>query len=386
MAWGATLGGLRALIVQPEHCGDSSPATLRAAAQLAVDWIAANQRDDGSYLYRYDRDADVDLGGYNIVRHAGATMSLEQAASMGVAGAAAAGDAGLAWARDRLVDGPGWVALAEPDAPTVRVGSAALLAAALAERRQRTGDTTDDGLLRGLGAFMTAMVNDRGQVYGDWDTATQAPVAGSWSAYFTGEVFWALAQLHREFPGEGYDATAARIADYLATARDDVEGWWPDIPDHWAAYGFAEMAAWPGGYDFTPAEVRYMRRQAGLQSLQVRYESQRTNGWFTHLTRGRPTLGAGQGVMGEALDHWAIAADEIGGLADLRAPLLERARCAAGLVAARQTGADDIDSDATSLARRRTLGAWFQFGVTQLDDQQHSLSAMLGALQLGERA
>ena len=76
VAWGATLGGLRAVVVQPEHCGVSSPATLRASAQMAVDWLADNQRPDGTYLYRYDRDDDVDLGGYNIVRHAGVTMSL----------------------------------------------------------------------------------------------------------------------------------------------------------------------------------------------------------------------------------------------------------------------------------------------------------------------
>jgi hypothetical protein len=31
-------------------------------------------------------------------------------------------------------------------------------------------------------------------------------------------------------------------------------------------------------------------------------------------------------------------------------------------------------------------GAWFQFDVTQMDDQQHSLSALLGAAAIAEAA
>jgi hypothetical protein len=386
VAWTATLGGLRAFVVQPERCGDASPARLHAAAQLAVDWLAGNQRPDGSYLYRYDRVHDVDLGGYNIVRHAGVTMSLEQSAAAGLDGAAEAADRGLAWALDHRVVGPGWEALSDAAGPTVRVGATALLVAALAERRSRTDDREYDDLMRRLAAFLTTMVTEQGQVYGDWDRATATPVPDSWSPYFTGEVLWALAQLHRQLPAEGYDATARRIAGYLAAERDDVEGWWPDIADHWAAYGFAEMARWPDGFEPTPVEVRYMRRQAGFQSIQIRYESQRTNGWYSHVTRGRQTLGAGMGVIGEALDQWAAAARMLPGLDDLRQPLAERAACAAGVLAARQIGPDDVDEDDAPTARRATIGAWFQFGITQVDDQQHSLSALLGALALEEQA
>ena len=129
--------------------------------------------------------------------------------------------------------------------------------------------------------------------------------------------------------------------------------------------------------------MRYIRRQAGIQSLQIRYESQRVDGWYSHVTRGRPTLGAGMGVMGEALAQWAGLAEAAPELADLRRPLDERAHCAAGVIAARQVDVDDLDDAAA--ARRTTLGAWFQFGVTQVDDQQHSLSALLGTLALEDR-
>src|SRR5262245_30180143 len=66
LAWVLVLGGLRALVVQAEQCGDPSVAELRAAAGLAVDWLVRNQRSNGQWMYRYDRDADTELPGYNL--------------------------------------------------------------------------------------------------------------------------------------------------------------------------------------------------------------------------------------------------------------------------------------------------------------------------------
>lgn len=377
LLWCVSLVGLRAVVVQPEHCGDPDVSSLTAAAQEAVDWFVDNQRPDGRWLYRYDRDTDTDLGGYNVVRHAGVTMSLEQAARHGLAGAAETADAGLAWAIDNLYEGPGWRALAPANddgvVTSVRVGATGLLVAALVERRDRTGDGAHDELLHDLGAFLTAMTNERGQVLGAWDPDTGEPVRESWNQFFTGEVFWALALLHRTFPEAGYDVTALRIADYLAAERDDVEGWWPDVADHWAAYGFAAMATWPGGAPLTHTHREYIRRQMGFQSLQIRWESQRTNSFWSHHTRGRQTLGAGMGTIGEALDQWSALAEADDAFAEHRAALRDRALCAAGVIEARQAeSATDPAED----------GAWFQFGITQMDDQQHSLSALLEALPI----
>ena len=79
----------------------------------------------------------------------------------------------------------------------------------------------------------------------EYDRAREAPVAGEYSKYYTGEAYWALARLHRAFPDEGWGETADRIGAYLATSRDEVEGYWPPIPDHWAAYGQAETVEFP---------------------------------------------------------------------------------------------------------------------------------------------
>ena len=58
--------------------------------------------------------------------------------------------------------------------------------------------------------------------------------------FATGEAFYAMALLERAFPSEGWDEPAHRVADYLATRRDEVEGGFRE-PDHWAAYGLAEL-------------------------------------------------------------------------------------------------------------------------------------------------
>ncbi len=380
LSWVLVLGGLRAFVVQAEQCGDPTVAELDAAADAAVGWFVRNQRDDGAWLYRYDRDTDSDLGSYNITRHAGVTMSLEQAAGAGLAESSAAAESaerGIDWALDRLYEGPGWRAFAGDGDGQFGSGATALLTAALVLRRERTGDERYDDVLHDLGAFLTAMVNERGQVYGQYDRAAGAVVPDSWSKYFTGEVFWALTLLHRAFPDGGYGDPAERVAHYIATERRDVENLQPDLPDHWAAYGFAVMTTWPG-WALPDEYVPYARRQAGLQSLQIRYESQRTNSLFSYRTRGRQTLGAGLGTIGEALANWEVVAVATPALADIREPLAERARCVGGALVDRQTGTDDVGDDDESIV----LGAWFQFDVTQMDDQQHALSALLGAVRV----
>ena len=97
-------------------------------------------------------------------------------------------------------------------------------------------------------------------------------MAGEYSKYYTGESYWALARLHRTFPGEGWGAAADRIGAYLATSRDEVEDYWPPIPDHWAAYGVSETVEFPerGRPPLTDDELAYARRQAELFGIQAR--------------------------------------------------------------------------------------------------------------------
>jgi small neutral amino acid transporter SnatA (MarC family) len=356
-------------IAPPEHCPRPTEESLAQSAGAAVDWFTRNQNSDGTWLYEYDADSGVDLGGYNVVRHAGAIMGLYQAAADGYPGALESADRGMEWVRQNLLEHDDWTALR--DGNRVPTGGTALLVAGLVERRLHTGDATEDELLKSLGRFLVAQTNPDGAVIAQFDPVALEPVADSRSRYYTGEAYWALARMHRLFPDDGFGAASDRVGEYLATRRDDVEQLWPPLPDHWSAYGLAETVEFPErdrDQPLTEAELEYARRQAGLFGGQVRWVAQQAAPWG-ELVRGTHVVrGGGYGVVGEALTGlWRVAeADER--LAAIRAPLAERAECIAGL-------AQDVqhrdDSDP------RADGAWLVHGVTRMDDQQHAISALL---------
>lgn len=372
LGWVVIAAVLRVAVVPAEHCPHVDATGADAAGRLALEWVAANQRETGEFLYRYDRDRGVDLGGYNVVRHAGTTMALYQFADVALLPAA---DRGADWLLDRLVPAGGGAAVFADG--SIKVGTTALLAAGLAYR----ADTVDDGTsarydtaLARLVPFLVSAVQEDGSVVGEWDATSDRGVSGTESPFFTGEAMWALAMVGRTRGDVDATAAARRVLADVATERDQRQGHWPPIPDHWAAYAMAELVA--AGERLTPAEVDYARRQAGAFGIQIRWESQRTNGSVSRLVRGEQTYGASLATVGEGLGNlWRVARVEPR-LADLAAPLAERARCGAGMLRARQ--ATDPD------AGPEVLGAWFHHGVTQVDDQQHAASALWLAVPILE--
>jgi hypothetical protein len=369
LAW---LGGIVVLVAaaHPEGCPTVTADEARAAAQAGVDWIARTQQDDGQFLYRYDRDTgepDTSLG-YNFVRHAGTILALEQAAAAGLDGAEDAAASATDWALDQLTE-------LEDDrvAFTDATGGTGLLVNGLVEHRRETGDESHDDELLAMGRFLQGTVTEDGAVVASWDLDADEPVDGSRSPFFTGEILWALARLHAEFPDEGFDDSALAVSEYLATERDDVERRFPPVSDHWGAYAWDEIAAWP--QTLSDAEVDYVHRQAGLFSLQVRYESQRRSSGIAHLTRGPMAVPAGVGTLGEGLGGIRRLALQDQDLDVDLDELDDRLSCVAGMLAERQVRSEDPAED----------GAWFRGDdVTQIDDQQHAISALLAAIPVLE--
>jgi len=368
LAW---LGGIGALVAvaHPSSCPAPSAEEALRAARDGVRWIAANQTDDGSFLYRYDRARGAVVPGYSYARHGGTLLALEQARGVGISEATNTAEPALEWAIGELTDLDGDRAAFGPE-----TGATALLVVALVERRHQDGVTTADPLLERLGRFLVGTVTERGSVVATWDLVTDEPVVGSRSPFFTGEILWALARLHAEFPAAGWDAPARRLSQYLVTERDDAEGWFPPVSDHWASYAFAEISAWPadehGRAGLDDAELAYARRQAGLFGVQARFESQRRPDGVVRLTRGPRALTAGIGTVGEGLGGiWRLGATE-DGLAPDRGAVGDRLACVASLLVDRQTHSGDARLD----------GAWFRQDVTQVDDAQHAISALLQAL------
>ena len=370
VAWVAVLGLAGGVVALPERCPRATEAQVRAAAGEAVGWFERNQGPDGRWLYRYDRDEDLTDRRSHVVRQAGITLSLYQADAAGLDGALAPADAGVDWLLGETVAHDDWVAVRRDGlAPT---GGSALLLAALATRRDATGDSRYDDEMAALGRFLVAMTEPSGAVGANWDIAGRRPVPGDYSVFFTGEAYFALAALDLVDPAGGWRATADRIGRYLATERDAAEDLFPPTSDHWAAYGLAATAA---ARQLDDDEAAYAERLAGIFSVEVRFESQRTDrGLNRWALRGPRVLGAGLGTIGEGLGSlWAVAGADRR-LGSERAAIAERTACVAGMLVDRQVGeAEAGEAGRPGMAR----GAWFHHGVTQMDDQQHSLSALL---------
>jgi small neutral amino acid transporter SnatA (MarC family) len=370
-----------AVVAPPERCPSVTAAQLQRSAQATVDWFVRNQETDGTWLYMYDAVRDLAAPEYNEVRHAGVTMGLYLAAAAQLPGALHSADRGAKWALDLLLERNGWAALEYQG--RAATGASALLVAGLIIRREATGEARYDDVLRRLGRFLVAQTEPSGAVLAEYDPAREAPVAGEYSQYYTGEAYWALAQLHRAFPGEGWGKSADRIGAYLATSRDEVEDHWPPIPDHWAAYGMAAIVQFPerGRPPLTEDELGYARRQAELFGAQARWVGQRLGPWGG-LVRGSYTpRGGGYGVISEALSGWWLTAQHEPRLGALRNPIAERATCIAGLAVEAQSDAEEA---ADAARPDRVQGAWLRDGETRMDDQQHALAGLLRTIPIVE--
>jgi hypothetical protein len=370
--WIGALVALRLFIVPPEECGDVNATILREDARLAAQWIVNNQNPDGSYTYEYDRDAAQTSADYNIVRHAGVTMSLYQAAGkLQERAFLEAADRSLDWMLDRLrTHEDGWVALA--DTPRAQIGSSALMLVALADRRLLTNDTQHDDVMKGLGDFLVAMQRDDGGFYIAYQFDQGAPDTVGTSRYYPGEALFGIALLENAFPAEPWDVSAVRAADFIALERDDVEDVrFPPLNDHWASYGFAEMAGWGLNDDHTD----YARRLYGRFSLLMAVEAQREAGGLSALTRGPERRAAALGTWVEGLAALWRVSQKDERLADLAEDIKSEAVCGAGILDRRQVHPDEVepsDGDPALL-----VGAWFTNGSTRMDDQQHAISGLL---------
>jgi hypothetical protein len=372
----AVFGVGRAVVAMPQHCGTGEAAEWRAAAEAAVGWFATNQQADGTFTYRYDAETGAEPDEYNWVRHAGVLLSLEQAETAGVATAAPVADRARARVFQNITRAGDVAALRNGAEPTA--GGTALLVAALAERHEHRADTTDDELLRALGRYLVAQVQPGGQVDEYSDPATLAPERGTPSIFTTSEVAFALARMERLFPGEGFGEPVRTITHYVSTRRALDAGVVPDLGDHWMAYAMSEIVRWPDpqAARLTGEELAWGRKQMGIVGVMTRFESQRTQGWQDEVRRGGVSIGSAVGTHGEALNGWVLVAGIEPALRPQLANVVSTAQCNAGLLAERQVTPEEA---AEAPDPEKAQGAWLWEGVTQMDDQQHALSALVMA-------
>jgi hypothetical protein len=372
--WGVFAAGIRVAVIPPESCGDTSEATLVRAASGAAAWMSRNQYDDGRYVYLYYPETDTTPEDYNEVRHAGVTMALYQAAGrLSDREAQQAADDALEWMQENTVRRHGWAALA-PDESRAKLGASALMLVSLAERRLAFHDPQYDDLMRELATFITELQRKDGGFHIAWDLRDDEPDTYGTSRYYPGEALWALALTHEAFPDEGWDEPARKALVFITTLRDEVEDVdFPPLADQWAAYGMGEMAEW----GLSDQQIDYAGRLAERFGLVVRTEAQREGSWYGNMMRGRKARASGVGTWAEGLAGlWRLSMfDER--MADDREAIKDRLVCVAGILAERQTTADEADEYAQPEIAN---GAWFQRGETRMDDQQHAFSGILYAI------
>ena len=371
IAWIIGITSFRVALVPPQSCRSVSIDEVSEAIELSAGWAAANVRADGSYTYRYGRDIGADLGDYNVVRHAGLVNALYQAVELGETENLEAADSGLHFMLDRLRTHDDWVAFASPS-HDVRLGGTALFVAALLHRRRATADTVHDETIHAALRFLIQQQDKTGAPSALWSPATEMPIPDNFGPFATGESAWALALGETDFPGRGYGDASDAVIDYVVSERRNREDLILRLPDHWLAYALAERAR-----PLDAAEAEYAARLAGDFALMSRVESTRSDEGIQSFIRYGHALGAGVGAMGEGIGGlWRVAAGNHA-LVGERAAMAEHMECVAAVLIDRQVHLDDVRFDADF-----EVGAWFRNDVTQMDDQQHSISALLAAREI----
>jgi hypothetical protein len=364
---------IRVAVVPAEVCPPVTAAEVASSIDRAAGWLIGGQDATGRYPYGYDRTSATVNPGYNSARHAGVTMSLYQVyEATGDPVALAAADRGLGLTLDQLFETDSWTAW-KPGG-NIPVGANGLLLAALAIRRQATADPQHDDVMRGIGSFLAGQQQPDGSIYAYWDVLDEEP-SPVYGPFATGEAAWALALLERAFPGEGWGETAARTVDYMATDRNETEGYLASLPDHWAAYTLGDLPSELLDED----RLDYARRLAGFFGIRLRFEAQRRGTGLNLLVRWYPGPPAGVGTAGEGIGALHRLSVRDPRLADLTPAIEARLVCTAGFMVERQVAPAESENPLES-------GAWFYRGYTQMDDQQHVVSALLAALSVLERA
>jgi hypothetical protein len=370
------IGGslFRVAAVPAEVCPIVTPDTAHEAAVAAGDWLVRNMDETGRFLYGYDRDTNEANPDYNIVRHAGAMNSLYQLAAAGETQFLEPADRALEYLLERRIDHDDWTTIAR-QGDRGRLGAVGFAVVGLVQRRVVTGDTGYDELMRALGRFILAQQEPDGAILAFWNPSTEEPSANQYGKFATGEAVWALVELDNTFPGEGWWDAAELTLHYLADgSRLEKEGYRARLPDHWAAYALGAA----GAERLDDELIDYAERLAGYFSVRLRLEAQRTGTPMNIAVRGYPGPPAGVGTAAEGIAALYHLASEDPRLADIRPDIAERLACNAGLMVDQQVGPTEAAAEPDP---GQAEGAWFYRSYTQVDDQQHVLSGLLGAEQ-----
>jgi hypothetical protein len=373
----------------------AASASRQESIQAATAFLASACDARGRFAYRLhvERLGDQSEGDYNVLRHAGALYALEQAwrAQQDPAAAAALkrGARYLVQHHLRSLTGkPAFKVIAsrtgeEVSQPTAKLGGAGLGLVALCAARRLDEEIVSLDDLRGLGRFVLWSQRVDGSFRAKYFLERE-----EWSSfvslYYPGEAILGLLRLYALDPNPAWLEGAAKAAAFLARSRRDLPR--AKLPhDHWLLIAGGELLPRWGELERPPApraEVRlHLDRLASL-FLSVQEEINAVGRYPGSFHAGGAVCPSATRV--EGLVGYASLGGEPSRSAPTRAQLVEGIQLGARFLERAQLRTDPrlrgafprgfLEASDEPLRRR---------GEVRVDFTQHSLSALLGAAQIG---
>jgi len=224
--------------------GEPTPALLRARIKMAADYLKRETSANGRLTYDYKASWDKDVGGYNILRHAGTVYSMFQAQRLQP-------DPELLDAGRRAVhfylsrmredaDHPGeW--FVKWKKRRAKLGGVGLGLCMLVEFEKASPGSVAPARLEGMARHIERMQNPDGSFESFFRYDDRAPSSRK-SIYYSGEAILGLVRLHQLSGDQHWLDVAVRGADYLVNKR------WVSLglrlyipPDAWLLQALEEM-------------------------------------------------------------------------------------------------------------------------------------------------
>ena len=221
-----------------------SAPILRERIGLAADYLKRETNREGRLTYDYKAGWDKDVGGYNILRHAGTTYSMFQAYRL-------SGDADLLAAAQRAAEFFVRKMREDPDHPgeyfvvwkrrRAKLGGIGLGLCMLVEQEKASPGSVDLGRIEGMARHIERMQNPDGSFESFFNYDDRRPSIRK-SIYYSGEAILGLVRLHQLSGDPHWLEVAVKAADYLVNKR------WVSLglriyipPDAWLLQALEEM-------------------------------------------------------------------------------------------------------------------------------------------------
>lgn len=210
-------------------------------AVLGATYLAASVGTDGKFVYRYDPKLDEELGGYNILRHAGSIYSMlevyEVTEDEELLDAIERALTYLAAAAKECPDTPNAMCIVEDD--VTKLGGNGLALLAFAKYELVVGNDHYHTLAEELAAWILA-TQEKGEFTKHKMQAASGEVEPFTSLYYPGEAMYGLMTLYA-ITGDKKLLTAVQEgSQFLIDSRKKL--YVVDLPhDHWFLYALNEL-------------------------------------------------------------------------------------------------------------------------------------------------